>query len=107
MCVCSCSYGCLPSDKPEYIRSNNLTDEEFQERPIINWEAIIWVNRENTFLWIVQVILAIISLTQALLLAYLGYKVRFGLKVHSFLFYILLVVHLDTIRVNNQIDTLF
>jgi potassium channel subfamily T protein 1 len=53
-----------------------LTEEEFQENPIINWEAILWVNRPLA-LWVIQVILAIISLTEALLLAYLGYKVRF------------------------------
>jgi potassium channel subfamily T protein 1 len=53
-----------------------LTEEEFQENPIINWEAILWVNRSLS-LWVIQVILAIISLTEALLLAYLGYKVRF------------------------------
>jgi hypothetical protein len=106
VCVCSCSYGCLPGNKSAYIRSNNLTDEEFQENPIINWEAILWVNRD-TLLWILQVILAIISLTQALLLAYLGYKVRFGLNGYSFLFHILFTVHLGTVRVNNQLDALF
>jgi potassium channel subfamily T protein 1 len=52
-----------------------LTEEEFQENPIINWDAILWVNRPLA-LWVIQVILAIISLTEALLLAYLGYKVR-------------------------------
>jgi hypothetical protein len=83
--VCSCSYGCQPGNKSAYIRSNNLTEEEFQDHPIINWEAILWVNR-GPLLWIVQFILAIISLTQALLLAYLGYKVRFGLKEHSLSF---------------------
>jgi potassium channel subfamily T protein 1 len=52
-----------------------LTEEEFQENPIINWDAILWVNRSLS-LWVIQVILAMISLTEALLLAYLGYKVR-------------------------------
>lgn len=70
------SYGCTPGNKSEYIISANLTEEKFQENPIINWDAILWVNR-HLVLWIVQVILAIISLTEALLLAYLGYKVRF------------------------------
>lgn len=55
--------------------SANLTEEEFQENPIINWDAILWVNRPLE-LWTVQVILAMISLAEALLLAYLGYKVR-------------------------------
>jgi potassium channel subfamily T member 1 len=52
-----------------------LTDEKFQENPIINWDAILWVNRPLE-LWTVQVILAMISLAEALLLAYLGYKVK-------------------------------
>jgi hypothetical protein len=72
-CSC-CSYGCTPGDKSEYMISANLTEEKFQENPIINWDAILWVNRPLE-LWIVQVILAMISLTEALLLAYLGYKV--------------------------------
>lgn len=58
----------------QFIESKNLTEEMFQENPIINWDAIWWVNRP-VYLWTVQVILAMISLTQALLLAYLGYKV--------------------------------
>lgn len=57
------------------MASANLTEEKFQENPIINWDAILWVNRPLE-LWVVQVVLAIISLTEALLLAYLGYKVR-------------------------------
>jgi hypothetical protein len=76
--VCFFSYGCQPGNKSAYIVSSNLTEEEFQENPIINWEAILWVNRWLS-LWVIQVILAIISLTEALLLAYLGYKVRFFL----------------------------
>jgi potassium channel subfamily T protein 1 len=59
-----------------------LTEEEFQENPLINWEAILWVNRPLA-LWVIQVILAIISLTEALLLAYLGYKVRLLLFMNS------------------------
>lgn len=54
--------------------SANLTEEKFQENPIINWDAILWVNRPLE-LWVVQVILAMVSLVEALLLAYLGYKV--------------------------------
>lgn len=69
-----CSYGCQVGNKSEFIRSANLTEEKFQENPIINWDAIIWVNRPME-LWMVQVILAYISLTEALLLVYLGYKV--------------------------------
>jgi potassium channel subfamily T member 1 len=69
------SYGCAPGNKTLYILASNLTDEKFQENPIINWDAILWVNRPLE-LWMVQVILAMISLAEALLLAYLGYKVN-------------------------------
>lgn len=69
------SYGCSVSNKTEFLASHNLTEEAFQENPIINWDAILWVKRP-LFLWVVQSILAFISLTEALLLAYLGYKVR-------------------------------
>lgn len=68
------SYGCEKTNKTEFWVSRNLTEEEFQENPIINWDAILWVKRPMA-LWVVQVILAAISLTEALLLAYLGYKV--------------------------------
>lgn len=71
----SFSYGCTPGNKTEFLASQNLTEEEFQEHPTINWDAILWVRRPLE-LWVVQVILAIVSLTEALLLAYLGYKVR-------------------------------
>lgn len=69
------SFGCTVDDKSEFLRSANLTEEAFQENPIINWDAILWVHRP-TALWAVQLILALISLTEALLVAYLGYKVR-------------------------------
>jgi len=69
------SYGCIPGNKTEFLASQNLTEEEFQEHPTINWDAILWVRRPLE-LWVVQVILAMVSLTEALLLAYLGYKVR-------------------------------
>ncbi|XP_037820159.1 potassium channel subfamily T member 1-like [Lucilia sericata] len=66
-------YGCNVSNKTEFLASAELTEEEFQENPIINWEAILWVNRA-TVLWAVQLILALVSLTEAVLLTYLGYK---------------------------------
>lgn len=69
------SFGCTVGNKSEFLRSARLTEEEFQENPIINWDAILWVNRP-TALWAIQLILALISLTEALLVAYLGYKVR-------------------------------
>ncbi|KAI5701307.1 hypothetical protein M8J75_008199 [Diaphorina citri] len=67
-------YGCTPGNKTEFLISHSLTEEAFQENPIINWDAITWVSRP-IYLWIVQVILAIISLSESLLLAYLGYKI--------------------------------
>lgn len=78
------SYGCKVSNKTEFLDSAKLTEEEFQENPIINWDAILWVNR-STELWAVQLVLALVSLTEALLIAYLGYKVssRFGVFCKS------------------------
>ncbi|XP_028173586.1 potassium channel subfamily T member 2 isoform X1 [Ostrinia furnacalis] len=78
-------YGCRPGNKTEFEYSANLTEEEFQEHPIINWDGIIWVNRP-LYLWIVQVILAMISFTEAILLAYLGYKGNIWQQVLSFHF---------------------
>ncbi|XP_069705257.1 potassium channel subfamily T member 2 isoform X2 [Periplaneta americana] len=83
-------YGCQPANNTAYIASTNLTEEEFQESPIINWEAILWVNRSLS-LWVIQVILAIISLTEALLLAYLGYKGNIWQQLLSFHFILELV----------------
>jgi potassium channel subfamily T member 1 len=54
--------------------SARLREEEFQENPIINWDAILWVDRPPE-LWAVQLLLAMVSLTEALLIAYLSYKV--------------------------------
>lgn len=68
------SYGCKPGNKTEFEYSANLTEEEFQEHPIINWDGIVWVNRP-LYLWGVQATLAMISLSEAILLVYLGYKV--------------------------------
>ncbi|XP_023309933.1 potassium channel subfamily T member 2 [Anoplophora glabripennis] len=78
-------YGCPIGNKTEFMASANLTEEKFQENPIINWDAILWVNRPLE-LWVVQVVLAIISLTEALLLAYLGYKGNIWQQLLSFHF---------------------
>ncbi|XP_075990844.1 slowpoke 2 isoform X3 [Anticarsia gemmatalis] len=78
-------YGCKPGNKTEFEYSANLTEEEFQDHPIINWDGIIWVNRP-LYLWVVQVILAMISFTEAILLAYLGYKGNIWQQVLSFHF---------------------
>ncbi|CAG9558453.1 unnamed protein product [Danaus chrysippus] len=78
-------YGCKPGNKTEFEFSANLTEEEFQEHPIINWDGIIWVNRP-LYLWGVQVVLAMISLAEAILLVYLGYKGNIWQQILSFHF---------------------
>ncbi|XP_018340618.1 PREDICTED: potassium channel subfamily T member 2 [Trachymyrmex septentrionalis] len=83
-------YGCIPGNKTEFLASQNLTEEEFQEHPTINWDAILWVRRPLE-LWVVQVILAMVSLTEALLLAYLGYKGNVWQQLLSFHFILELV----------------
>nr|XP_018901015.1 PREDICTED: potassium channel subfamily T member 2 isoform X3 [Bemisia tabaci] len=83
-------YGCTPGNKTEFLISHNLTEEEFQERPIINWEAILWVKRPGE-LWIVQVFLAFISLVETIILAYLGYKGNVWQLLLSFHFILELV----------------
>lgn len=49
------------------------TEEEFLEDPIINWDAISWVDRPLE-LWIIHVVLALISFIETILLLYLNYK---------------------------------
>ncbi|XP_034935518.1 potassium channel subfamily T member 2 isoform X5 [Chelonus insularis] len=83
-------YGCTPGNKSDIIASQMLTEEEFQEHSTINWDAILWVRRPVE-LWVIQVILAIVSLTEALLLAYLGYKGNVWQQLLSFHFILELV----------------
>lgn len=83
-------YGCKVGNKTEFIWSATRTEEAFQEDPIINWDAILWVNRP-TELWAVQLVLALISLTEALLMAYLGYKGNIWQQILSFHFILELV----------------
>ncbi|XP_018788582.1 PREDICTED: potassium channel subfamily T member 2 isoform X10 [Bactrocera latifrons] len=83
-------YGCSVSNKTEFLVSAQLTEEEFQENPIINWEAILWVNRP-TVLWAAQLILALVSLTEAVLLTYLGYKGNIWQQILSFHFILELI----------------
>nr|XP_041632825.1 potassium channel subfamily T member 2 isoform X2 [Drosophila kikkawai] len=83
-------YGCEVANKTEFIISAKLTDEEFQENPIINWDAILWVNRP-TVLWVLQLLLAMVSLTQSLVLTYLGYKGNIWQQILSFHFILELV----------------
>lgn len=68
------SYDCPAENKSVFHNSAQLTEEAFQENPIINWDAILWVKRPLE-LWAMELFLALISLTKALLVAYLGYKV--------------------------------
>ncbi|XP_055942486.1 potassium channel subfamily T member 1-like isoform X2 [Argiope bruennichi] len=56
----------------------------------INWNAVIWVDRPLT-LWIFQTVLAIVSLSEALLLVYLGYKGNIWHHLFSFNFTLELV----------------
>ncbi|XP_055702386.1 potassium channel subfamily T member 2 isoform X10 [Phlebotomus papatasi] len=83
-------HGCPVENKTEFLASADLTEEQFQENPIINWDAILWVNRP-TELWAVQFVLAIVSLTEALLLTYLGYKGNIWQQILSFHFILELV----------------
>ncbi|XP_017006027.3 potassium channel subfamily T member 2 isoform X2 [Drosophila takahashii] len=83
-------YGCEVGNKTEFIISAKLTEEEFQESPIINWDAILWVNRP-TVLWVLQLLLAMVSLTQSLVLTYLGYKGNIWQQILSFHFILELV----------------
>ncbi|CAH2034436.1 unnamed protein product, partial [Iphiclides podalirius] len=78
-------YGCKPGNKTEFEYSANLTEEEFQEHPIINWDGILWVHRP-LYLWVVQVVLAMISFAEAILLVYLGYKGNIWQQILSFHF---------------------
>ncbi|XP_070494364.1 potassium channel subfamily T member 2 isoform X2 [Chironomus tepperi] len=83
-------YGCEAGNKTEFYLSAKLREEDFQENPIINWDAILWVNRP-TELWAVQLLLAMISLTEALLIAYLSYKGNIWQQILSFHFILELV----------------
>ncbi|XP_069179342.1 potassium channel subfamily T member 2 isoform X5 [Procambarus clarkii] len=68
-----------------FLDYGNKTDEQFQEKPIINWQAVLWVNRTLP-LWALQVAVALVSLSEALLLAYLSYKGNIWQTLRSFHF---------------------
>ena len=70
------SYGCSDLNSSTFREIQNKTSEEFLQQPVINWKAVIWVKRPLP-LWAIQVAVAIISLSEALLRAYLNYKVCF------------------------------
>jgi len=71
----SFSYGCEMGNKSQYLAAYEKTPQQFMDNPIIHWEAILWIQRP-TALWIIEIIFAMISLSETLLLAYLSYKVR-------------------------------
>ncbi|XP_045137419.1 potassium channel subfamily T member 2-like isoform X9 [Portunus trituberculatus] len=85
-------YDC-PEDKEVtayFLEYGNKTDERFQENPVINWQAVLWVNRTLP-LWAIQVVVATVSLSEALLLAYLNYKGNIWQTLRSFYFILELV----------------
>lgn len=68
------SYGCEVGNKSEYLAAYEKTPQQFMDNPIIHWEAIWWIERP-TALWVIEVFFALISLIEALLVAYLSFKV--------------------------------
>ncbi|XP_050736138.1 potassium channel subfamily T member 2-like isoform X8 [Eriocheir sinensis] len=85
-------YGC-PEDENTtqyFLEYGNKTDERFQENPVINWRAVLWVNRTLP-LWAIQVAVALVSLSEALLLAYLSYKGNIWQTLRSFHFLLELI----------------
>ncbi|XP_066945948.1 potassium channel subfamily T member 2 isoform X16 [Macrobrachium rosenbergii] len=85
-------YDCEPNNQTInfFLFYGNKTDEQFQENPQINWQAVLWVNRTMP-LWAIQVAVAIVSLSEALLLAYLSYKGNIWQTLRSFHFLLELV----------------
>ncbi|XP_037082351.1 potassium channel subfamily T member 1-like [Pollicipes pollicipes] len=84
------SYGCDALNRSKFQTQRNLTKEQFMDSPSINWAAIWWVDRRLE-LWITQTGLALISLSEALLLAYLTYKGNLWQQLLSFYFILELV----------------
>ncbi len=60
------------------------------DNPIIHWEAIWWIERP-TALWVIEIFFALISLVEALLVAYLSYKGNILQQIISFYFILELV----------------
>ncbi|XP_068216302.1 LOW QUALITY PROTEIN: potassium channel subfamily T member 2-like [Palaemon carinicauda] len=85
-------YDCEPDNKTIsfFMFHGNKTDEQFQESPQINWQAVLWVNRTMP-LWAIQVAVAIVSLSEALLLAYLNFQGNIWQTLRSFHFLLELV----------------
>ncbi|XP_046454025.1 potassium channel subfamily T member 2-like isoform X1 [Daphnia pulex] len=83
-------YGCEVGNKSEYLAAYEKTPQQFMDNPIIHWEAIWWIERP-TALWVIEVIFALISLVEALLVAYLSYKGNILQEILSFYFILELV----------------
>ncbi|GIX79510.1 uncharacterized protein CEXT_542151 [Caerostris extrusa] len=83
----SYSYGCEPVNVSmfrEIIPEQDINYNDMRPRSdYIHWNAVIWVDRPLT-LWIFQTLLSILSLSEALLLVYLGYKRAPGNAPSSF-----------------------
>ncbi|EFX69876.1 hypothetical protein DAPPUDRAFT_61826, partial [Daphnia pulex] len=77
-------YGCEVGNKSEYLAAYEKTPQQFMDNPIIHWEAIWWIERP-TALWVIEVIFALISLVEALLVAYLSYKMFYSPLRHLFI----------------------
>ncbi|CAG5058482.1 unnamed protein product, partial [Parnassius apollo] len=82
-------FGCKPGNKTEFEYSANFTERISRTSDHqLGWHHLgHWVTgMASLYLWIVQVILAMISFTKAILLAYLGYKGNIWQQVLSFHF---------------------
>ena len=53
-----------------------MSAEEFRINPCINWDANLYT-KTPLVLWICQVVLAVVSYIQTLVMTYLTYKVSF------------------------------
>ncbi|GIX74011.1 potassium channel subfamily T member 1 [Caerostris darwini] len=87
-------YGCEPVNVSmfrEIIPEQDINYNDMRPRSdYIHWNAVIWVDRPLT-LWIFQTLLSILSLSEALLLVYLGYKGNIWHHLFSFNFILELV----------------
>lgn len=66
-------FGCTPKNRSEIVPTEPNIQTSSIKPEHINWDGILWVDRPLP-LWGIQVALSFICLSEALLLAYLGYK---------------------------------
>ncbi|XP_054711041.1 potassium channel subfamily T member 1-like [Uloborus diversus] len=83
-------YGCEAQNVTMFFTPETPYENSGPTSYYINWNAVLWVDRPLG-LWIVQMVLSIVSLTQALLLVYLGYKGNIWHHIFSFNFILELV----------------